>query len=187
MDLDLDLKGSKTEANLAAAFAAEAQTCCRYTFFAERAEQEGYKQVAATFRTLAAIEKEHARLWFRIINYGDVPTTERNLLSASECERFEHASLYSRFADAAKEEGFARISNLMSEMARIEQAHESVLRQMHTDIVSGMMFCTENESPWRCMACDHSLTASAAPEVCPVCGAAQSTFEKQLAANISSE
>ena len=179
----MDLKGSKTEANLAAAFAAEAQTCCRYTFFAERAEQEGYKQVAATFRTLASIEKEHARLWFRIINYGDVPATERNLLSAADCEQFEHVSLYSRFADTAKEEGFDRIANLIAEMALIEQAHESVLRQMHSDMVSGMMFCTDQDSPWRCMACDHSLTASAAPEVCPVCGAAQSTFEKQITIN----
>ena len=174
----MDLKGTKTEANLAAAFAAEAQTCCRYTFFAEKAEREGYRRVANALRTLAAVEKEHARLWFRIINYGDVPPTDRNLLAAADCERFEHSSLYARFAIVAAGEGFPRIAKLISEMARIEETHESILRQMHADMVSGRMFSGEREAGWRCMACDHSLTAPSAPEVCPVCGAAQTTFAR---------
>ena len=174
----MDLKGTKTEGNLAAAFAGESQMSCRYAFYADRAEKDGYGRVAAIFRELSSVEREHARLWFRIINYGDVPKTRDNLLAAARGERLEHAGVYSRYARDARAEGFPRIADLFGQVARVEQEHERLFLSIYEELENGSIFEGGEHSGWRCAGCGHRLTSGSAPDRCPVCSAPRGEFAR---------
>ncbi len=173
----MELKGSKTEKNLMEAFAGESQARNKYTYFASKAKKDGYEQIAAIFQETADNEKEHAKLWFKLLNGGDIPSTEENLLAAAQGENFEWTDMYERMAAEAKEEGFDRIAYLFTEVGKIEKEHEERYRKLLENVKDGKVFEAGEVKIWKCRNCGHIVVGTKAPEVCPVCSHPKSFFE----------
>ena len=178
-----DLKGTKTERNLMDAFAGESQARNKYTYYASKAKKEGYQQIAALFEETANNEKEHAKIWFKLLNGGNVPDTLANLADAAAGENFEWTDMYSRMAKEADEEGFNDIAKLFRMVGEIEKHHEERYRKLLSNIEKGIVFSREGDTIWICRNCGHVVIGKNAPEVCPVCDHAQSYFEMKAENN----
>ncbi len=175
----MDLKGSKTEQNLMAAFAGESQARNKYTYFASKARKEGYEQIAAIFEETANNEKEHAKIWFKLLEGGDIKSTVSNLKAAAEGENYEWTDMYASFAQTAKEEGFEHIAFLFEEVAKIEKEHEERYKKLLNNIEDELVFSSEGDAIWICRNCGHVVVGKSAPKVCPVCNHPQSYFERK--------
>ena len=173
----MELKGSKTEKNLMAAFAGESQARNKYTYFASKAKKEGYEQIAAIFQETADNEKEHAKMWYKLLNGGQVGTTVENLKAAAEGENYEWTDMYADFAKTAKEEGFDRIAYLFEEVGKIEKEHEARYLKLLENIEEGKVFEAGEVKIWKCRNCGHVVVGTSAPEVCPVCSHPKAYFE----------
>ena len=173
----MDLKGSKTEANLAAAFAGESQARNKYTYYASKAKKEGYEQIAALFTETAENEKEHAKKWFKLLHDGEVPDTMTNLADAADGENYEWTDMYATFAREAREEGFTKIAFLFEQVAKIEKEHEERYRRLLANIEEGIVFSRDGDTIWKCRNCGHIMVGKKAPEVCPVCAHPKAYFE----------
>ena len=170
-----ELKGTKTEANLAAAFAGESQARNKYTYFASVAKKEGYEQIAAIFEATANNEKEHAKLWFKELS--GIGTTAENLLAAAEGENYEWTDMYETFAREAEEEGFTALAWRFRAVAAIEKTHEERYRALLQNVEMQKVFEKAEEAIWECRNCGHLVMGKKAPEVCPVCTHPKSYFE----------
>jgi len=173
----MELKGSKTEQNLMAAFAGESQARNKYTYYASKAKKEGYEQIAALFEETANNEKEHAKMWFKELHGGEVPTTAENLLDAAEGENYEWTDMYAEFAKTAREEGFTRIALIFEGVAKIEKEHEERYRKLLENVNNEMVFSKDGEKVWVCRNCGHVHVGKEAPQVCPVCAHPRAYFE----------
>ena len=173
----MKLKGSKTEKNLMEAFAGESQARNKYTYFASKAKKEGYEQIAAIFQETADNEKEHAKLWFKLLRDEDIPATAENLKAAAEGENYEWTDMYAEFAKTAKEEGFTRIAYLFEEVAKIEKEHEERYLKLLNNVKDGKVFEAGEVKIWKCRNCGHIVVGTSAPEVCPVCSHPKAYFE----------
>ena len=173
----MDLKGSKTEANLLTAYSGESQARNKYTFFASYAKKEGYEQIADIFRKTADNEKEHAEVWFEYLRDNKKPTTVDSLLEAAEAEHYEWADMYKEFAKIAEEEGFKEIADKMQRVAKIEKDHEERFRKLMQNLKEGKVFTRDGEVIWVCRNCGYIHVAKQAPSVCPVCKKPQAYFE----------
>ena len=176
-ELNIELKGSKTEQNLMAAFAGESQARNKYTYYASKAKKEGYEQIAALFEETANNEKEHAKMWFKELHGGAVPSTAENLLDAAEGENYEWTDMYAEFAKTAREEGFTRIALLFEGVAKIEKEHEERYRKLLENVNNEMVFSKDGEKVWVCRNCGHVHVGKEAPKACPVCAHPQAYFE----------
>ena len=172
----MELKGSRTEANLQAAFAGESQARNKYTYFASKAKKEGYVQIAAIFEETAKNEMEHAKIWYKLLHDG-VGTTEENLLDAAEGENYEWTDMYATFAKEAKEEGFDRIAYLFEAVGRIEKEHEERYRKLLERVKGDVVFSRDGEAIWQCSNCGHIHVGQKAPEMCPVCAHPKAYFQ----------
>ena len=170
-----DLKGTKTAANLAAAFAGESQARNKYTYFASVARKEGYEQIAAIFEATANNEKEHAKLWFKELS--GIGTTAENLLAAAEGENYEWTDMYDTFAKEAEEEGFTALAWKFRAVAAIEKSHEERYRALLSNVEMQKVFEKAEETMWECRNCGHLVMGKKAPEVCPVCAHPKAFFE----------
>ena len=173
----MELKGSKTEQNLMAAFAGESQARNKYTYFASKAKKEGYEQIAALFMETAENEKEHAKIWFKLLNGGQIGDTVENLKAAADGENYEWTDMYAGFAKVAKEEGFDHIAYLFEEVAKIEKEHEERYLKLLENVKDGLVFSKDGDRIWKCRNCGHIVIGKSAPEVCPVCAHPQAYFE----------
>ena len=173
----MELKGSKTEQNLMAAFAGESQARNKYTYFASKAKKEGYEQIAAIFEETANNEKEHAKMWFKELHGGSVPSTIENLKDAAAGENYEWTEMYKEFAETAREEGFDNIAKLFEQVGEIEKHHEERYRKLLKNIEDEVVFSKDGDSIWICRNCGHVVVGKNAPKVCPVCAHPQSFFE----------
>ena len=169
--------GTQTEKNLHAAFEGESGARNKYTYFASIAKKEGYEQIAALFEETAQNEKEHAKLWFKLLEGGAIKDTMSNLKAAAEGENYEWTDMYDRMAKDAEEEGFPEMAEKFRKVAAIEKAHEERYRKLLKNVEMQQVFAKSGESMWECRVCGHLVVGKAAPEVCPVCGYAQSYFE----------
>lgn len=172
-----ELKGSKTEANLMAAFAGESQARNKYTYYASKAKKDGYVQIANIFAETAANEKEHAEIWFKLLHGGEIADTAANLKDAAEGENYEWTDMYAQFAKEAKEEGFDQIAFLFSEVAKIEKEHEERYRKLLANVEGDLVFSRDGDCIWQCSNCGHIVVGQKAPEVCPVCNHPQAYFQ----------
>ena len=172
-----DLKGTKTEANLMAAFAGESQARNKYTYYASKAKKDGYEQIAELFTETANNEKEHAKIWFKLLHDGNVPDTVANLKDAAEGENYEWTDMYKSFAEDAKAEGFDHIAYLFEQVAAIEKEHEERYRKLLANIEEGIVFSRDGDMVWICRNCGHIHVGKTAPEVCPVCAHPKAYFE----------
>ena len=172
-----DLKGTKTEKNLMDAFAGESQARNKYTYYASKAKKEGYEQIAAIFQETADNEKEHAKIWFKLLHDGEVPTTTQNLSDAAAGENYEWTDMYDRMAKEAKEEGFDKIAYLFEAVGKIEREHEARYKKLLENIEGGLVFSKDGDAIWKCRNCGHIVIGKQAPEVCPVCNHPKSYFE----------
>ena len=173
----MELKGSKTEKNLMEAFAGESQARNKYTYWASKAKKEGYEQIAAIFLETADNEKEHAKMWFKELQGGEILSTKENLLQAAMGEHEEWTDMYKRMAEEAKEEGFDRIARLFEGVAKIEKEHEERYRKLLAALDEGKVFVKDDIVVWKCRNCGHIHVGKFAPKVCPVCNHPQSFFE----------
>jgi Rubrerythrin len=173
----MELKGSKTEANLMAAFAGESQARNKYTYYASKAKKEGYEQISAIFEETAGNEKEHAELWFKFLHGGEVPSTLDNLADAADGENYEWTDMYEGFAKVAEEEGFAEIARHMRKIATVEREHEIRYRKLIENLNSGEVFKRNGVMVWKCRNCGYIHIAEEAPKLCPACSHPQSYFE----------
>ncbi len=171
----MELKGSKTEQNLRAAFSGESEARNKYTYFASVARKEGYQQIAAIFEETANNEKEHAKMWFKEL--GALGVTAENLLAAAEGENYEWTDMYATFADEAEEEGFTEIARKFRAVAAVEKAHEERYRKLLSNVEMQQVFEKSEETMWECRNCGHLVMGKKAPEVCPVCAHPQSYFQ----------
>ena len=171
----MELKGSKTEANLWAAFAGESEARNKYTYFASKAKKDGYVQISKLFEETANNEKEHAKIWFKLLN--GIGATEENLLSAAEGENYEWTDMYDEFAKTAKEEGFDHLAYLFESVAAIEKEHEEPYRKLLANIEGGLVFSRDGDMIWECSNCGHIHIGKEAPEVCPVCAHPRDYFQ----------
>ena len=173
----MELKGSKTEANLMAAFAGESQARNKYTYYASQAKKDGYEQIAAIFEETANNEKEHAKMWFKELHGGKVPDTVTNLKDAAGGENYEWTEMYKEFAEVAREEGFTRIAKLFEEVGKIEKHHEERYLKLVGNIEDNLVFKRGSEMVWICRNCGYVYVGENAPAVCPVCAHPQSFME----------
>ena len=173
----MELKGSKTEKNLMEAFAGESQARNKYTYWASKAKKEGYEQISAIFLETADNEKEHAKMWFKELQGGEILSTKENLLQAAMGEHEEWTDMYKRMAEEAKEEGFDRIARLFEGVAKIEKEHEERYRKLLAALDEGKVFVKDDIVVWKCRNCGHIHVGKFAPKVCPVCSHAQAYFE----------
>lgn len=173
----MELKGSKTEQNLMTAFAGESQARNKYTYFASKAKKEGYEQIAAIFQETADNEKEHAKMWFKLLNGGEIGTTAENLNAAADGENYEWTDMYDEFAKTAKEEGFDRIAYLFEAVGKIEKEHEERFKKLLENVEEGKVFEAGEVKIWKCRNCGHIVVGTKAPEVCPVCNHPKAYFE----------
>ncbi len=171
----MELKGSKTEANLQKAFAGESQARNKYTYFAGMARKEGYEQIAAIFEETAGNEKEHAKLWFKAL--GGIGTTADNLLAAAEGEHYEWTEMYKEMSETAREEGFNALADAFAEVAKIEKTHEERYMKLVENLQNDEVFKRAGVKVWYCRNCGHLEYGLEAPEVCPVCGHPKAYFE----------
>lgn len=172
-----ELKGTKTEKNLQEAFAGESQARNKYSYWASKAKKDGYQQIAAIFEETAANEKEHAKMWFKLLEGGAIKSTPENLKAAAEGENFEWTDMYDRMAQEAEEEGFVEIAEKFRAVAAIEKAHEERYRKLLKNIEDEVVFSREGDAIWQCRNCGHIVVGPKAPEVCPVCDHPRSYFE----------
>ena len=173
----MELKGSKTEANLWTAFAGESQARNKYTYYASKAKKEGYEQIAALFLETANNEKEHAKIWFKLLN--GINDTASNLKDAAAGENYEWTDMYATFAKEAKEEGFDHIAFLFEEVGKIEKEHEERYRKLLENVEGGLVFSKDGDMIWQCANCGHIHVGKEAPEVCPVCAHPKAYFQLQ--------
>ena len=171
------LQGSRTEANLQAAFAGESQARNKYTYFASKARKEGFVQIAAIFEETAKNEQEHAKIWFKLLHGGAIPSTAENLLAAAEGENYEWTDMYDEFAKVAREEGFEEIAKLFDGVAAIEKEHEDRYRKLLANVKGNLVFSKEGDAVWQCSNCGHIVVGKKAPDVCPICAHPQAYFQ----------
>ena len=172
-----ELKGTKTEKNLLEAFAGESMARNKYSYYASKAKKDGFEQIAAIFEETAANEKEHAKMWFKHLHGGSVPTTTTNLNDAADGENAEWTDMYERMAREADEEGFHEIAEQMRGVAKIEKEHEERYRKLLKNINDKVVFSRDGDCIWQCRNCGHIVVGKSAPERCPVCDHPQSYFE----------
>ena len=172
----MELKGSKTEKNLMAAFSGESEARNKYTYYASKAKKDGYVQIAKIFEETAANEKEHAKIWFKLLKDG-IGATADNLSDAAAGENYEWTEMYPTFAKEAREEGFTHIAYLFEEVAKIEKEHEERYKKLLENVEGGLVFSRDEEMIWQCSNCGHIVVGKKAPEVCPVCAHPQAYFE----------
>ena len=173
----MELKGSKTEQNLMTAFAGESQARNKYTYYASKAKKEGYEQIASIFEETAGNEKEHAKIWFKLLHEGEVPSTIDNLKDAIAGENYEWTNMYEEFAKEAKEEGFDHIAFLFESVGKIEKEHEERYKKLLSNIENELVFNKPVSNMWICRNCGYVHFGEEAPKVCPVCSHPQSYFE----------
>lgn len=171
------LKGTKTEKNLQEAFAGESQARNKYTYFASKAKKDGYVQISKIFEETAANEKEHAELWYKYLNGGEISDTIANLEDAANGENFEWTDMYARMAKDAREEGFDEIADKFEGVAAIEKEHEARYRKLLDNIKKERVFSKDNDVIWQCSNCGHIVIGKKAPDECPVCNHAQAYFQ----------
>ena len=172
----MNIKGTQTEKNLQTAFAGESQARNKYTYFASQAKKEGYEQIAAIFLETAENEKEHAKMWFKLLN-GGIGNTAENLKAAAEGENYEWTDMYDGFAKTAREEGFEAIAKLFEGVAAIEKHHEERYRKLLKNVEDKLVFSSEGDAIWQCRNCGHIVIGKEAPKVCPVCAHPQAYFQ----------
>ncbi len=172
----MNLEGTKTQANLMAAFAGECQARTKYTYFASKAKKDGFVQIANLFMETAENEKEHAKIWFKLLNDG-IQDTATNLKDAAAGENYEWTDMYAEFAKDAREEGFDHIAYLFEEVAKIEKEHEERYLKLLESVEGGLVFSKDEEKIWKCSNCGHICIGKEAPEVCPVCSHPRAYFE----------
>ena len=172
-----ELKGTKTEKNLMDAFAGESQAHTKYLYYASKAKKDGYVQISNLFIETALNEKEHAKLWFKYLHGGAIPTTTQNLADAADGENFEWTDMYERMAKEAEEEGFTEIAEKMRKVGAIEKHHEERYRKLLQNINDGIVFSREGDVIWQCANCGHIVIGKKAPLICPVCDHPQSFFQ----------
>lgn len=172
-----ELKGTKTEQNLQTAFAGESQARNKYDYFASKAKKEGYEQIAAIFAETALNEKEHAKMWFKLLEGGSIQSTEANLLAAASGENYEWTEMYREFAEVAEEEGFPEIAESFRGVAQIEKEHEERYKALLDNLKNGKVFAKDDSVVWQCRNCGFTIVAAEAPSVCPVCAHPQAYFE----------
>jgi rubrerythrin len=173
----MDIKGTKTEANLMAAFAGESEARNKYTYYASKAKKDGYDQIGALFEATANNEKEHAKIWFKLLHGGSIADTMTNLKDAAEGENYEWTEMYPTFAKEAREEGFEAIARLFEGVAAIEKEHEERYKKLLANVEGGLVFSKDGDTMWECRNCGHIVIGKEAPKVCPVCDHPQSYFE----------
>ncbi len=173
----MEFKGSKTEANLWAAFAGESQARNKYTYYASKAKKEGYVQIAKLFEETAANEKEHAKIWFKLLHGGEIGTTAENLKDAAAGENYEWTDMYATFAKEAKEEGFTEIAALFEGVAKIEKEHEERYLKLLANVEGDLVFSRDGDCIWQCSNCGHIVVGKKAPELCPICKHPKAYFE----------
>ena len=171
-----ELKGTQTEANLQTAFAGESMARNKYTYYASKAKKDGYVQISKLFEETANNEKEHAKIWFKLLHGGEMPDTAANLLDAAEGENYEWTDMYAGFAVTAREEGFDEIAVLFEKVAAIEKMHEERYRKLLANVEGGLVFSRDEDMMWECSNCGHIVVGKKAPEICPVCKHAKSYF-----------
>lgn len=176
----MELKGSKTEKNLMAAFAGESQARNKYTYYASKATKEGFVQIAKIFEETANNEKEHAKIWFKLLHNDDVPGTVANLTDAAAGENYEWTDMYAGFAKTAKEEGFAKIAYLFEAVGAIEKEHEERYRALLKRLETDTVFISDDVVIWQCSNCGHIQVGQKAPDVCPVCSHPQAYFQRKV-------
>ncbi|MDD6620340.1 MAG: rubrerythrin family protein [Eubacteriales bacterium] len=164
-----DLQGTKTQANLIAAFAGESQARNKYTYFADKAEKDGFVQISQIFKETAKNEREHAEIWFKLLNGGEIKDTATNLKDASKGENYEWTDMYPTFAKEAREEGFEHIAFLFDEVAKIEAEHEKRFLKLLENVEGGLVFSRDEEKIWICSNCGHIVIGKEVPNMCPVC------------------
>lgn len=174
----MELKGSKTEQNLMAAFAGESQACVKYQYYASQAKKDGYVKIQNIFTETSNNEKEHAKLWFKALHGGKVPTTTENLTDAANGENYEWTDMYKEMAATAREEGFVEIAEQMEGVAAIEKHHEARYRAMLKEVEDNTFFVKPEEKVWICLNCGHIHMGKEAPEECPVCNHARAYFQE---------
>ncbi len=172
-----ELKGTKTEQNLQQAFAGESMARNKYTYFASKARKDGYEQIAAIFEETAQNEKEHAKLWYKLLNGGEISDTMANLKEAADGENYEWTDMYSHMAEEAEAEGFPEIAFKFRAVAAIERHHEERYRRLLKNIEDGIVFSRDGDMVWICRNCGHIVVGKKAPEICPVCKHSRSFFE----------
>ena len=172
-----NLQGTKTEANLKAAFAGESQAHNKYTYFASKAKKDGYVQIAAIFEETAKNEQEHAKIWYKILNGGQVSDTATNLKDAAAGENYEWTDMYAGFAETAREEGFTEVARLFDAVAAIEKDHEERYKKLLSNVENGLVFSKDGDAVWQCSNCGHIVVGKNAPQLCPVCAHPQRYFQ----------
>ncbi len=172
-----ELKGTKTEANLKEAFAGESEARNKYSYYASQAKKDGYNQIAAIFEETAANEKEHAKLWFKLLHDGKVPDTLTNLNDAASGENYEWTDMYDRMAKEADEEGFVEIAALFRGVAAVEKEHEARYKKLIANVEGGLVFSRDGDTIWQCLNCGHIVIGKNAPQLCPVCAHPQAYFQ----------
>lgn len=173
----MELKGSRTEANLQAAFAGESQARNKYTYYASKARKDGFVQIAQIFEETANNEKEHAKIWFKLLHDGSIPDTAANLKDAADGENYEWTDMYAEFAKVAKEEGFDHIAYLFEAVGRIEKEHEVRYLKLLANVKDGLVFSKDGDTIWQCANCGHIHIGKQAPGICPVCAHPQAYFQ----------
>ena len=173
----MELKGSRTEENLRTAFAGESQAHTKYWYYASKASKDGYVQIGKMFEETARNEKEHAKIWFKLLHDGGVPSTEENLADAAAGENYEWTDMYAGFAKTAREEGFDEIAFLFEKVGAIEKTHEERYRKLLKNIQDDVVFSRDGDVIWECSNCGHIVIGKKAPEVCPVCNHPKSYFQ----------
>ena len=172
-----NLKGTKTEANLMTAFAGESQAHTKYQYYASKAKKDGYVQIGRLFEETSKNEKEHAKIWFKLLHGEGIPSTIENLKDAADGENYEWTDMYATFAKEAREEGFDHIAFLFEKVGKIEKEHEARYRKLLANIEGGIVFSRDGDMMWQCSNCGHIVIGKQAPEVCPVCAHPQAYFE----------
>lgn len=173
----MELKGSRTEENLRTAFAGESQAHTKYLYYASKASKDGYVQIGKMFEETARNEKEHAKIWFKLLHDGGVPSTEANLADAAAGENYEWTDMYAGFAKTAREEGFDEVAFLFEKVGAIEKTHEERYRKLLKNIQDDVVFSRDGDVIWECSNCGHIVIGKKAPEVCPVCNHPKSYFQ----------
>jgi len=176
----MELKGSKTEANLLAAFAGESQASIKYGYYASKAKKDGYEQIGAFFEETASNEKEHAKIWFKLLHDGAIPTTNTNLKDAASGENYEYTTMYKEFAKTAKEEGFVGIAKLFEGVGNIEKSHEERYLKLLGNIEDNLVFEKDGEVLWICRNCGHIYKGKKALAICPICDHPKSFMELKV-------
>ena len=173
----MELKGTKTEECLKKAFAGESQAATKYQYYASKAKKDGYEQIGSIFEETSLNEKEHAKIWFKLLHNNEMPETTENLKDAAAGENYEWTDMYEEFAKTAEEEGFTKIAFLFREVGKIEKEHEARYKKLLENIEEGIVFSRDDDRIWKCRNCGHIVIGKYAPEVCPVCSHPESFFE----------